>query len=153
MKEPVAAQRILNVRFEVKQSRLEKRFPEDLREWITESDLARIVEHVTQRLNSESPALLALVTYYYATGQYSSEDIEEVLPMCPLVSVNELSFHETDVASVIRHFRRSHHTVIEESLDLVLRAISPNTSPFEIQNEATERVTQAIQSDCWALDN
>jgi hypothetical protein len=142
------------VQFEAEQFELEKQFPDDLRRWIGETDLARTVEHVTQMLNSESPVLLALVTYYYATGQYSSEDIEESLATCPLSSMKEVSFHDTDVASVIRQFRRSHHSIIEESLDLVLRAISPqNTSPFEIQNEATDRVTRAIQADCWALDD
>ena len=151
MKEPTPAERILNVRFDYSES--ETRIPDDLRVNVNEAHLANIAETAARQIAGESPTLLALIAYFYAIGEFSSEEIQESFVECPLSSISELTFGESDVAAAIRHFRRANRRAIEEALALVFRGAQPFTPLIEIQNEARSRIHRAIQTDCWALDD
>jgi hypothetical protein len=132
---------------------LETRIPEDLRLCVSEAHLAGLAETAAQQIAVETPALLALVAYFYAIGEFSSEEIEESLSDCPLSSAAAFAFANTEIATTIRHFRREYRRAIEEALALVFRGVQPFASLIEIQNEARSRIHRAIQTDCWALDD
>jgi len=151
LKERRSSKRILGVRFEYEQPQAD--IPEDLRVCITDEHLASLAEMAARQIPVESPSLLALITYFYATGEFSSEEIEESLADCPLNSAAELALHDTDVASAIRHFRRVYRRAIEEALALVFRAVHGSAPTIVIQDEARSRIFRAIQTDCWALDD
>jgi hypothetical protein len=151
LKESRCAQRILNVPFEY--GTLGTQIPEDLRLSVSEAHLGNLAETAAQQVAVETPALLALVAYFYAIGEFSSEEIEKSLSDCPLSSARELAFENTDIAATIRHFRREYRRAIEEALALVFRGAQPFAPLIEIQNEARSRIYRAIQTDCWALDD
>jgi len=139
------------VRFEYGES--EMQIPEDLRVNVSEAHLANLAETAARQIAVQATTLLALITYFYAIGEFSSEEIEESLAECPLSSTAELRFNASEVAAAIRHFRREHRRAVEEALALVFRGAQPFAPLIEIQNEARRRIHRAIQTDCWALDD
>src|SRR5688572_19677738 len=61
-------------------------FPEDLREWASESELAHLVEDAVKRVSHEAggrtrawEVLLGILGYFYSTGMYVSDEIENAL--------------------------------------------------------------------------
>lgn len=151
MKEPAPPERILNVRFEYGES--ETQIPDDLRLNVSDAHLANLAGAAARQIAAEQTTLLALITYFYAIGEFSSDEIEESLTECPLSSTAELTFGESDGATAIRNFRRVHRRAIEEALALVFRGAQPYAPLIEIQNEARSRIHRAIQTDCWVLDD
>jgi hypothetical protein len=128
-------------------------FPADLREWVSEDELARIVGETAARFTCEPQTLLSLLTFFYVIGEYSSEHIEQSLVDCALTSAKELAA-DTGLSATIRQFRRGHREIIEASLAAVLRAASAKAaSAADVQREARNRMIRAIESDCWALDD
>jgi hypothetical protein len=150
LKECAPTERNLNVRFEYGES--ETQIPDDLRLHMSDAHLADLAETAARQIAVES-ALLALITYFYATGEFSSDAIEASLGECPLSSTAKLRFAEGDLGAAIRHFRREHRCAIQEALALVFRGAHPFTPLIEIQVEACSRIHRAIQMDCWALDD
>jgi hypothetical protein len=143
LKDAILSKRILVVR----------EIPEDLRLCMSDAHLADLAELAARQVSVECSWLLALVAYFYATGEFSSEEIERSLAECPLNAAAELNFGNADFAAAIRHFRRVHRVAIEEALELVFRGAQPFAPVIEIQNEARSRIHRAIQTDCWALDD
>ena len=130
-----------------------REIPEDLRLCVGAAHLADLAEAAARQIAIESPALLALIAYFYATGEFSSEEIEQSLSDAPLRAAAEFALQNTDLAASIRHLRRMHPRAIEEALALIFRSGVPFAPLTEIQNEARSRLHRAIQTDCWALDD
>lgn len=143
--------------------------PEDLRTWISEQELAQFVDDAVQQVRVEESAmdrsrawdvLLGIVTYFYATGRYPSEEIEDSLwHSSRLEHVHPLVFGNAPAATVIRRFRRANRGAIEQCLAEVLRLASAcrrsngsRSKSLDYLREANTRVAHAIQFDSWALD-
>ena len=153
--------------------------PDDLREWVSEVELAHLVAGAVERVSHETEAvgrtrtwdvLLGILAYFYSTGLYVSDEIEEALwSNSNFDSVQTLAFGNAPASAVLRSFRRANRDAIEACLAEVLksahscsrdtsafgtraRAGSANPSP-DFDGEAKERLGRAMQADSWALDN
>lgn len=151
--------------------------PEDLRTWISEPELAHLVENAVQQISGAERAvdrtrawdvLLGMITYFYATGQYASDEIEDSLNRyASLDHVPSLVFGYAPASTVFRRFRRTNRAAIEQCLAKVIRSaceyskepsvVSTDRSGSEnesldFQHEANARLAHAIQLDSWALD-
>ena len=141
--------------------------PEDLRTWISEQDLADLVEDAVQQVRGAKRAvactcgwdvLLGIMTYSYATGLYASEEIENSLNYgTGLDHVHSLVFGNAPASTVLRRFRRVNRGAIEQCLAAVIRSACGHLEGSESQSldylhEANARVAHAIQIDSWALD-
>lgn len=142
-------------------------FPEDLRTWISEPELAGLVEDAVQQVRGAErrvgctaawDVLLGIITYSYVTGQYASEEIENSLKYSAhLDHVHSLVFGNAPASTVLRRFRRVNRGAIEQCLAAVIRSACGHLKGSESQSldylhEANARVAHAIQVDSWALD-
>lgn len=106
--------------------------PDDLREWMEEQSLARLVVAAGQAArisnktgtgrdlpgcNGES-SILSLITYYYALGIYSSQDIEGRATQDEMVRQFAAEFYPE--AGILRSFRRHNRGELQRSLQYVL---------------------------------
>jgi hypothetical protein len=151
-----------------------KILPENLRQWLGETELAYLVVDSVQRHRQNEPhltrtgeILLALITYSYATGLYCSDDIELWLSENrTLPDTCAIAFGCAGPAQTIRRFRRHERTRIQDCLSEVCRrayhllqgadvsterAITPCEEP-NFLTESMERIDRAIKLDCWAMD-
>ena len=165
----------------------EKILPNDLREWIDEHTLARLVlaavqdeiipmAHAADRNSDFQPhVLLGLLTYCYATGNYSSTEIE--LSFTQDMLVRHLCADTYPEAHQSRWFRRNNRRSIQRSLTEVLylawriRCRLDESGPgapadfnpcFEqgvdeqeallFAAEAEERMNRAVRLDCGSFD-
>ena len=165
--------------------------PNDLREWIDEYTLARLVlaavqdgtvpiaptaEVAGRNADCQPYVLLSLLTYCYATGIFSSTDIE--LSFTQDKMVRHLCANTYPEAHQNRSFRRDNRRSIQKSLTEVLyrawciRCRLEESSPdaaidfidpcFEQEPdgkaallfaaEAEERINRAVRLDCWEFD-
>ena len=164
--------------------------PNDLLEWIDPHTLARLVLAAVQAINLPNPhttggpdpsadfrphILLGLLTYCYATGIYSSADIE--LSYANDRMVRHLCANTYPEAHRSRWFRRySRQSILrclaevfhrawrvrfglpESSLDPAVASIGPSqdltdgTDVLRFAAEAEERINRAVRLDCWAFD-
>jgi len=165
--------------------------PNDLREWIDEYTLARLVlaavqdgtvpiaptaEVAGRNADCQPYVLLSLLTYCYATGIFSSTDIE--LSFTQDKMVRHLCANTYPEAHHNRSFRRDNRRSIQKSLTEVLyrawciRCRLEESSPdaaidfidpcFEQEPdgkaallfaaEAEERINRAVRLDCWEFD-
>jgi hypothetical protein len=167
-------------------------FPEDLRQWLQHQGLVDLSVRAVMSLDGAGSAwsracacasaclsdrLLLLLTYCYAAGIYSSEDIEQQLQREP--SIRQLCPGNAPDAAKIRRFRRTHRAEVDYCLGAVLgfvlrrersrlRDQRPEASegdsdvPSEvrdwglsrraIEGEAKRRVNWAVELDSMALD-
>ena len=165
--------------------------PNDLREWIEKHTLARLVLAAAQdgsvpsahadavadgNADFRPPILLSLLTYCYATGIYSSTDIE--LSFTQDTLVRHLCANTYPEAHRSRWFRRDNRQRIqrclaevfqrawcircglEESSPEVAAACSDHCLDPGVDRqdallfalEAEERINRAVRLDCWAFD-
>jgi hypothetical protein len=142
-------------------------FPENLREWVEEPQLALIVAKTVDQMRIIFPTeefpptwriVLGVLTYFYSTGVYLSEDVEVALRQSRDRTVLDNAFGKTEPASAIRMFRRRHHAVLERCLSDVLQRVyeAVNASCHRMQPdfvaEAATRVDMAVRLDCWTSD-
>ena len=159
------------------------KLPEDLRDWLNEAELAQFVDGAVQRVSraettpGRTPVwdiVLGILTYFYATGLYGSDEIEDSLNRNPRMShVHTMAFGHAQPAAVLRGFRRANRNAIELCLVELFRAalacirersrgyivdtadpaeIYVDAAPGLLRDEARARVQHAIESDCWALE-
>ena len=165
--------------------------PNDLRQWIEKHALARLVFAAVQdgmvpcaqaaavadrNADFRPHVLLSLLTYCYATGIYSSTDIE--LSFTQDALVRHLCADTYPEAHRSRRFRRDNRQRIHRALAEVFQRawrircrleesgsneavdfIDPcfetevdcqDALPFAA--EAEERINRAVRLDCWSLD-
>ena len=146
-------------------------FPEDLREWVSEAELAHLIDDVVGRVRDESGSggrtrawdvMLAILAYFYSSGLYVSEEIENALHKNPdFAAVQAMAFGNAPVSAVLRSFRRKNRGAIEECLADIFRSALLRTGEasdaygerlIDYQREAKVRVAHAIQADSWAMD-
>lgn len=142
-------------------------FPENLRDWAEETQLALIVAKSVEQMRIIFPAeelpptwkiMLGVLTYFYATGVYLSDDVEVALRQSRDRAILENAFGKTEPAPAIRRFRRRHRPVIERCLSAVLQSVyeAVNASCHRMQPdfiaEAGTRVDMAVRLDCWTSD-
>src|SRR5688572_29114333 len=153
-------------------------FPEDLRKWMSEVELAHFVANAVERVRHEGGAggrtrawdmLLGILAYFYSTGLYVSDEVENVLcNNCNFDPVYASAFGNAPVSVVLRNFRRANRGAIEQCLAQVFQAAysrSREPSSFgsrartgteepslDFYTEAKARLGRAIQADSWALD-
>jgi hypothetical protein len=144
--------RILDMGPDCREIDFESIFPADLREWVSEDELVRIVAETAARFTCEPRTLLTLLTFFYAVGEYSSDEIEESLAHSAVTSAAQLA-NQTGISATLRQFRRGYREMIEESLAVVLREAAKTGSATDVQREARSRMIRAIETDCWALDD
>lgn len=154
--------------------------PEDLREWLSEAELAQFVDEVVQQVSraettpGRTPVwdiLLGIVTYFYATGLYRSDEIEDSLNRNPHMNqVHTMAFGHAQPAAVLRGFRRANRNAIERCLAELFKSalgcirkqsrgysddtVEPGVNAVAelLRFEASARVQHSIESDCWALE-
>jgi len=165
--------------------------PNDLRQWIEKHTLARLVLAAVQdgivpsgraaaladrNADFRPHILLSLLTYCYATGVYSSTDIE--LSFTQDTLVRHLCADTYPEAHRSRWFRRDNRQRIQRALAEVFQRawrirsrqeesgpneavdlIDPCFEPeMDCQNallfaaEAEKRINRAVRLDCWAFD-
>ena len=165
--------------------------PNDLRQWIEKHTLARLVLAAVQdgivpsaraaaladrNADFRPHILLSLLTYCYATGIYSSTDIE--LSFTQDTLVRHLCANTYPEAHRSRWFRRDNRQRIQRSLAEVfqrawrirygLEESSPEAAAACCDHcpdpgvdrqdallfalEAEERINRAVRLDCWAFD-
>lgn len=123
------------------------------------SEWSRIVLH-DDGIEFRPQTMLTLLTYCYATGICSSEDVVYQTANDPILRY--LCGKRQPSEALIRHFRRAYRPIIEQSLARVLqsachsRAQSPqNPWPTDtglFRQEANRRVLYAIHLDSMAMD-
>lgn len=149
--------------------------PADLRQWQDETALVGLVLEAVAALESESPGrlgtfrnpegigalpLLSLITYAYATGRRSSDEIEEAARHDRALAY--LAAGQLPSSPTIRRFRRAFNPVITRVLFQVLRRVA-NRRPEacdrdsagvdgSLFQEARRRVNAAVLADTMALD-
>lgn len=137
-------------------------FPEDLRDWIDERNLAEMASATCRESWKDGPfaGLAKLLTYYYAAGIYSSEEIalqgrsgwressDSVEILCG-----------PDLVDRIRQFRRRHRALITNYLRQILtrswseHELWPAKREMpDFASEAERRINEAVRQDCWASD-
>jgi hypothetical protein len=149
-----------------------RELPEDLRAWVEPEFLLRYVLEAVQSA-AEHPApgegslpaglprtWLTVLTYGYAIGLNSSDDIE--LESRADAQLAYAASNACVSASALRHFRRSHRSSLRFALGLVLSRVwhVRNSSGFEdgpSQHEifeitAERRINNAVLADTMALD-
>ena len=157
---------------------VEPRLPEDLREWVSEVQLAHLIEDAVESVSHSKESgertqtwdmLLGILTYFYAIGLYISDEIEGALNgNANFASVQPLAFGNAPASAVLRRFRRANRGAIEQCLAEVFRAVYSGSAEanalgccskdtggevsMNFQNEAKLRLTRAIQADSWAMD-
>jgi transposase len=165
--------------------------PDDLSGYIGKKTLVKLILEAIERLNTRTvgreavatenpdfqPAMmLTLLTYCYATGVYSSTDIE--LSMQHDQMIRYLCAKNYLNLPVLREFRRYSRDRIRECLATVLQrvwelrfcdeddhpmaAVSylgvsfgwwPNRGPaFDFRAEAEQRIVRAVRADSMAMD-
>jgi hypothetical protein len=156
------------------------KFPEDLRAWMGERELLKLAFealHVLEEGSEMSPdaarpepgaprVLLTLLTYCYAAGIYSSDEIEAQVPNDPQLAY--LCAKTLPLANRLRHFRRYHREFVVKSLSELLQLAwkshpqncgplraAHDTRQFEsfFRRAAEQRVQEAILEDTMALDD
>jgi transposase len=94
-------------------------------------------------------ALLAMMTYCYASEIYSSTDIEDL--MLRDTNFRTVCGNQIPDASTLRRFRRHNREAIETCLASVLRALAEQSgkhlSDIEVMEEAHQLVMTAIVMD------
>src|SRR5687768_17162419 len=138
------------------------RLPNDLRDSISDSQLAQCVEEAVGNIapadvepTNSWKIILGIFAYSYATGRFLSDEIAESLNNTPAAaSWYKSVFRNTEPSAVLRAFRRVNRAAVEECLAQVLRLACSNDDcpPTNFQEEANNRVNRAIEADCWALD-
>ena len=150
--------------------------PDNLLEWTDNHALARLVaagqgakrstcEAVTGDCGEAPYILLGLLTYCYATGIYSSHEIE--LRSGHDAMVRHLCADVYPEARILRCFRRHNRESLQRSLQEVLQQIwttrfnlkepAPAQQqitwiPYSCAAEAEERINRAIQVDSGECD-
>jgi hypothetical protein len=150
--------------------------PRDLREGLGESRLVRLVLDsvaATNLASLEPPKtfrnpegigalpLLSLVTYAYASGRQSSDEIEEAARQDRALAY--LAAGQLPSSPTIRRFRRAFSPTITRTLHRVLLGFNPpgshpspdNPPPASeavLLDEARRRVDAAVLADTIALD-
>ena len=105
----------------------------------------------TRSLPAKSRMLLTLVTYCYARGLYSAEEIESAAHVDPVVSY--ICARDYPTAIEIRDFRRNRKDLVVQALAKALEKDSffrPRF--FSARQESERRVAKAIQWDSFELD-
>lgn len=160
-------------------------FVEDLCDWLSERDLLSLVLEAVQLVEGPSNGLrsyrslppgpprlsLTILTYSYAIGLYSSEEIERrVLTDRDL---RYLAARSCPSGSDLRRFRRNHREKVQGALAALLRLawehhvagdfpiderwkeLPPATAMMRefFDHEAEQRVTRAVFVDSMALDD
>ena len=140
-------------------------FPENLRDWMPEPRLAMMIADAVEEMphpSAQFKVLLAVIAYSYATGVYSSAEIESSLRL----TRNPFACPDEEWEQAIRQYRRTHREKIERCLAEVLRRAFyyrdaedevPLCRPGVLDEdpfaqEAAGRLGRAIRFDCWALD-
>jgi hypothetical protein len=154
--------------------------PEDLREWIDESQLIDLVANTVHRITpsfvhaardgtvSEWERLVELLTFSYATGTYASAEID---PAQFMEAQGEAfsSLFDPEL-SHLRFFRRDHRPEVARCLAEVLaeswkdhthNTPSPPLLTFErecssapdFSVEANRRINTAVRIDTWSIDD
>jgi hypothetical protein len=150
--------------------------PQDLRDWLSEAELALLVNDAVQQVSRVEPTpgrtrtwdvLLGILTYFYATGSYALDEIENALGSNQsFAQAHTLTFGHTQPSAVLRRFRRANRRSIElclgEVFQAVCRRLSENaeldldrplaTDRLAAQEAASERVARAIECDSWTMD-
>lgn len=149
--------------------------PRDLREQLGETTLVRLVLDAVVALDffpAKRPAtfrnpegieplpLLSLVTYAYATGRRSSDEIEEAARHDRGLAY--LAAGQLPSSPTIRRFRRAFSPAITRALWQVLRRVAnrvsnaspepPGRADANLLREARRRVDAAVLADTMALD-
>lgn len=104
--------------------------------------------------------MLTLLTYCYATGTCSSEDVVNQTTNDPILRY--LCGKRQPTEAMIRQFRRANRTILEHTLARVFRSVwgahvhfvssSTDNDNNRFVQEAEKRVLNAIQLDSMALD-
>jgi hypothetical protein len=96
------------------------------------------------------PVLRSVVTYSYATGVFSSQDIEAAASHDPAMRYL-CANHQPDWGT-IRDFRRRNTPGIKLALARVFALALDEVQSAEHRYEADQRLARAIQADSCALD-
>ena len=89
-------------------------------------------------------ALLAVMTYCYASEIYSSEDIEDL--MLRDSSFRAFCDNQVPDARTLRHFRRYNREAIETCLAAVLRALAVQSGAHPTDSEILEQAHQQVMN-------
>lgn len=156
--------------------------PNDLRSWVNEDSLVRLVFHALHSVQEDAnwnqtagrvrlPAgaprtFLLLLTYSYAIGLCGSDEIESRVPIDP--QLRYLAAKTTPSSGELRQFRRHHRAFVRQCLAQLLRlgcqshfafqtlGLNPEEGMVSLdffEAEAEARIDQAVLADTMALDN
>lgn len=141
--------------------------PEDLREWLGETELADLVREVTltlpnggaeQKVPAHWESMLRVVILQYAKGRYASQEAAVAMITDGEVAETCASRGMYEPTNCVRCFRRQYRPAIEQCLtDLLACAWEsfhgehPPSLP-EFRREAERRLDQAMQLDSWNAD-
>lgn len=132
-------------------------FPEDVRSWTGERKLADFIADTYREVcpNEASTSLAKALTYFYASGTYSSEEIKFKVRCgeCALPPIEILC--DADATHRIRQFRRRNRTMLINGLMQVLVGCSQQSglnTAAACAREAERRINEAVRQDCWSAD-
>ena len=97
------------------------------------------------------PVLRTILTYCYAAGIWSSEDIQAACLHDP--TVRYICANDFPSWPVIREFRRRNLPWLSLALQHLLRSITQNSRVSDVRREAERRLARAIQADSNAMDD
>ena len=103
----------------------------------------------TKQGATPAPVLRSILTFCYATGIYSSIDIEAAVRYDP--AVRYLSANHRPSWESIRDFRRKNMSGLRMALSRLLVCALPDSTEKDC-SEAGRRLARAIQADSCALD-
>jgi hypothetical protein len=138
--------------------------PRDLREWIDDRRLVQFVYEAVEEANKHLPAgqarvLLTVLTYSYALGVYSSDEIQDRVTTDS--QLQYLSANVTPSSSELRQFRRHHKEVLQRCLSVLLELVWGERAQFAwrrfdgkaaFTGAAKDRIEQAVLVDTISLD-
>jgi hypothetical protein len=149
--------------------------PEDLRSRVGQEKLVRLLFEALHVAEAEfhqpqvrewlaegrQRILWTLLTYAYATGLYSSEEIVSRIQTDD--TLRYIAARTCPSADALRRFRRTHRQLLQAALSLLLLAtMKPTAEPGELGREAKlrdvcdraadQRIMDGIHFDSMALD-
>jgi hypothetical protein len=144
--------------------------PDDLREWVEARELVALVlaaVHETEELVEDGPRLPAgearllvnVMTYSYAVGIYSSEDIELRAIEDPEVAYLSGRYRVSSVA--LRQFRRHYRAFLQRGLCRLFQRVCQTRGGGSDSHDqdtalvllAEGRINRSVLADTMALDN
>ncbi len=144
--------------------------PDDLRRWISEETLVRLVFEAVHLAQSPLPpgrprVCLTTLTYSYAIGLYDAQEIEDRIPTDPQLLY--LSAKIPLSGNDLRQFRRYHRPWLQRTLGLLLQLACearfrtginstlvclPGEMAALCAEAAEHRIEEAVLRDTMALD-